>query len=123
VLALGLLAASAAHADQPGPTFGSRMVFTEQGGAAIYGSVCAECHMADGRGAEGAGTYPSLVHDERLATPGYPIALVLRGHGAMPAFGRMLTDDQVAAVVAFIRSHFGNAYADPTSAADVAAAR
>jgi len=48
---------------------------------------------------------------------------VLRGNKAMPAFGRMLTDAQVAEVVGFISTHFGNAYADEPTAADVAAAR
>ncbi len=122
-LALALLITSGAHADEPGPTFGSRFAFTEQGGAAIYHSVCAGCHMADGRGATGAGAYPSLANDERLALPGYPIARVLHGSKAMPPFGPMLTDDQVAAVVGFVRTKFGNAYTDFPSAADVASAR
>ena len=30
----------------------------------------------------------------------------------MPPFGDMLTDQQVAAVVNYVRSHFGNAFAD-----------
>jgi mono/diheme cytochrome c family protein len=122
-LAAFLLAASTAWADAPAPTFGSNFRFTEQGGAAIYGAVCAGCHMADGGGAMGAGTYPSLAKDERLAAVGYPIARVLRGNKAMPGFGRMLTDAQVADVVGFIRTHFGNAYPDGPAAADVAAAR
>jgi mono/diheme cytochrome c family protein len=41
----------------------------------------------------------------------------------MPAFGRLLSDAQVAAVVGFIRSNLGNAYPEPPSEADVAAAR
>jgi mono/diheme cytochrome c family protein len=118
-----LLASPMAHADDPGPTFGSNARFTEQGGAAIYGAACASCHMRDGHGAVGAGAYPSLAKDERLAAAGYPIARVLHGNKAMPAFGRMLTDTQVAAVVGYIRSHFCNDYPDPPSAADVAAAR
>ncbi len=118
-----VFAAFAARADAPGPTFGSPFRFTEQGGAAVYGAVCAGCHMADGRGATWAGRYPSLAGDERLAAAGYPIARALRGNKAMPGFGRMLTDAQVAAVVGFIRTHFGNDYPDEPSAADVAAAR
>ena len=118
-----LLLAATARAEEPFPTFGSPSHFTEASGAAIYGSVCAGCHMPDGRGAAGAGAYPGLAHNERLAAAGYPVALVLRGHGAMPPFGRSLSDAQVAAVVDFIRTHFGNSYADPTVAADVAASR
>ena len=42
---------------------------------------------------------------------------------AMPGFGWALSDDQVAAVVNYVRSHFGNAYTDEVTAADVKAAR
>ncbi len=122
VLAL-LLSASAARADQPGPSFGNPYAFTEQSGEAIYHSVCAGCHMQDGKGATGAGSYPSLNSNEKLATPAYPIHMVLKGHKAMPPFSRALTDSQVAAVVSYIRTHFANRFADAVTAADVAAAR
>lgn len=118
-----LVLGGTARADEPGPTFGSPFRFTEVGGAAIYGSVCAGCHMPNGQGAAGAGAYPALAHDERLAASGYPLALVLHGHGAMPSFARWLTDAQVAAVVDFIRRNLGNDYRDAPSEADVAAAR
>ena len=122
LLALLLLLATAARADTP-PSFGSPTHFTEAGGAAVYAGVCAGCHMPDGRGAAGAGAYPALAKNERLVAAGYPIALVLHGHGAMPPFGRTLSDAQVAAVVDYIRTHFGNHYPEATAAADVAAAR
>ncbi len=124
-LVLLLIAAwvSPAWADEPGPSFGSPFRFTETGGAALYRSVCAGCHMPDGHGAVGAGSYPSLARDARLAASGYAIALVLHGHGAMPPFARTLTNDQVAAVVGYIRTNFGNAYPAPPTAAEVAAAR
>jgi len=54
VLAL-LTTTAAAHADEAWPTFGNPYVFTEQEGEAIYRSVCAGCHMPEGRGASGAG--------------------------------------------------------------------
>lgn len=116
-------APGATPASAPGPTFGNPYVFTEQGGAAIYGAVCAGCHMPDGRGAVGAAAYPALAQDPHLAEAGYPIALVLHGQRAMPAFGRSLSDAQVAAVVGFIRTSFGNAYTPPPTTADVAASR
>ena len=118
-----LLLAGSARAQAPAPSFGSPSHFTEVGGAAIYGAVCAGCHMPDGRGAAGAGAYPALAADARLANAAYPIALVLNGHGAMPAFGRSLSDAQIASVVDFIRRNLGNAYPDAPSEADVAAAR
>ena len=120
-MALLLLAGPAAA--QEGPSFGAPYAFTEQGGAALYRWVCAGCHMPDGRGAAGAGAYPSLVGDARLAAPGYPLAVVLRGQKGMPGFGWMLTDAQVADVVGYVRTNFGNAYPDGPTAAEVKAAR
>lgn len=118
-----LLLTTAARADEPGPSFGNPFRFTEMGGAAVYAGACAGCHMPDGRGAVGAAAYPSLVQDGRLAAAGYPIVRVLRGRGAMPPLGRSLSDEQVAAVVDYVRTHFGNAYAPGPVAADVAAVR
>jgi mono/diheme cytochrome c family protein len=106
-----------------GGVFGSPFRFTEATGASIYQSVCAGCHMADGRGAVGAGAYPALADDPRLAVAPYPVALVLHGQRAMPPFARYLSDQQIADVVGFIRRNFGNAYAEPVSAQDVQAAR
>jgi mono/diheme cytochrome c family protein len=122
VLAL-LLMTGAAWADDSGPTFGDPYRFTEKGGEAIYRSVCSGCHMPDGRGATGAGTYPSLAGDARLAESGYPIAMVLHGQKAMPRFAWGLTDEQVAAVVGYVRTQFGNRFAAAVTAADVAAQR
>jgi mono/diheme cytochrome c family protein len=122
VLALVAMTA-AAHADNSWPSFGNRYVFTEQGGEAIYRSVCAGCHMPDRRGTSGAGTWPSLADDRRLAMFGYPIGVVLKGRKAMPPFGSSLTNEQAAAVVSYIRTHFGNGFADAPTAEDVAAGR
>jgi mono/diheme cytochrome c family protein len=41
----------------------------------------------------------------------------------MPPLGSMMSDVQVADVVNYVRTHFGNAYPGAVSAADVAAAR
>ncbi len=51
------------------------------------------------------------------------MGIVLRGQGAMPAFARTLSDQQIADVVDYIRQNFGNAFSDDVSAADVKAAR
>jgi mono/diheme cytochrome c family protein len=47
----------------------------------------------------------------------------MRGQKAMPPFGGLLTDEQAAAVVNYIRTHFGNHFADEVTAADAKAAR
>ena len=114
---------AAAQADEPWPTFGNPFRFTEQGGEAIYRSVCAGCHMPDGRGASGAGTYPSLADDPRLAVPELPDRCGAERPEGHAAIRRGLTNEQVAAVVTYIRSHFGNGFAAALTPADVAAER
>jgi mono/diheme cytochrome c family protein len=97
--------------------------FSETDGQQLFANVCQACHMPDGRGAAGAASYPSLVGDKNLEGGGYPVAIVVRGQRAMPAFGVMMSDDQVAAVVNYLRTHFGNDYRDEVTAQDVKAAR
>ena len=121
-LAAALIGAPAALA-QSGSFSSSPFRFTEQDGEAIYRNVCAGCHMPDGRGAAGAGAYPALTRNAKLEAAGYPILLVVNGSKAMPDFGRQMNDNQVAAVVNYIRSNFGNVYSDRVSADDVKAAR
>ena len=118
-----LILATPAWADAPGPTFGAPFHFTESGGAAVYAGVCAGCHMPGGQGAMGAGAYPSLVNDPRLAAAAYPITRILRGRAAMPPFARTLSDQQIADVVAFIRTNFGNDFGPAATDADVHALR
>lgn len=83
---------------------------THEGGEAVYNAVCAGCHMPEGGGAVGAGAYPALAENDLLADPSYPIYLVVAGQKAMPPFGNLLDDQQIADVVNYIRSHFGNAF-------------
>jgi len=55
----------------------------------------------------------------KLEAAGYPLTLVLRGHNGMPPVGRMMSDEQVAAVVNYVRTHFGNDYTDAVKPEDV----
>jgi mono/diheme cytochrome c family protein len=116
-------ATSAALAQSPSSFSSSPFRFTHRDGEAIYRTVCAGCHMPDGRGAAGAGAYPALARNAKLEAAGYPVSLVVNGQKAMPAFGTQLDDNQVAAVVNYVRGNFGNAYADRVSADDVKATR
>lgn len=95
----------------------------QQGGEAIYNGICQDCHMQDGRGGTGAGNYPALTRNPKLAEPGYPVAVVVHGQKAMPPFGASLNDQQIADVVNYVRTHFGNSYRDRVTPADVKAAR
>ena len=118
VLALAALTSSAAA-----QSFSSPSRIQARDGRAIYEDLCQGCHMPDGRGAVGAGTYPALANDEKLAVAGYPLSVVVGGLGAMQPMGYMLDDEQIAAVVNYVRTHFGNDYADAVTAADARAAR
>jgi len=102
---------SARHANLEGP---SR--FTESDGEKLYTGVCAACHMPNAMGAAGAGSYPALAKNDKLATAAYPVMMVMNGHGAMPSFRETMTDAQIAAVVGYVRTHFGNNCTDPVSA-------
>ncbi len=113
VLAGGLLAGCANEPmpDTPEARF-------EALGRRTYKSACITCHQADGRGL--AGVYPTLHQTEWTeGDKGRLIRLVLHGmrgpvkvggqtyDGWMQPLGR-LSDDQIAAVLTFVRQSFGN---------------
>src|ERR1700729_3727317 len=84
--------------------------FGEQGGAELFRNVCASCH-------------PRLADDEKLASSEFMTSILLGGLKAMPPVGDMMSDAQVADVINYVRTHFGNSYSDVVSAADISAAR
>jgi len=79
--------------------------------------------MPDARGAVGAGAYPALAENKHLASANYPALVIINGQKAMPSFGDGFSDDQIAQVVNYVRSNFGNHYKDKLTAADVRALR
>ncbi len=97
--------------------------FSEKDGATLFKRVCAACHMPDAKGAKGAGFYPALASNPNLAANGYPVLVVLKGMNGMPPIGDMMTDQQVADVVNYVRTNFGNKYKDAVTAADAKAMR
>jgi len=88
-------------------------------GEQVFHQICSACHMADAKGATGAATIPALANNPRLTDASYPITMVLYGRGAMPRFSEMLTPVQIANVVAYVRTHFGNNYPEPVTETDV----
>ena len=90
-------------------------------GEAVYQNVCQACHMANAGGAVGAARIPALAANPALASPLYPIQVVTGGKGAMPWFRGDLSDQQIADVVDYVRSHFGNKYKDKVTLAMVQA--
>jgi mono/diheme cytochrome c family protein len=116
-IAAPFLVAATAWADEPGP--GGTKPLMPVTGEQVYKQVCAACHMADGKGAVGAGAFPSLANNPRLAAPAYPIVMVAKGKGGMPWFNDTLNPAQIAGVVTYIRTHFGNDYPAPVTEANV----
>jgi mono/diheme cytochrome c family protein len=104
-------------------TLADRGHFVQRDGAALYRAICQGCHMPDARGAQGAGMYPALAANPKLASAAYPALTVLQGRRGMPAFADNLSDEQVAEVVNYVRSHFDNHFADSVTPADVARLR
>ena len=88
-------------------------------GRKLYDNQCATCHQAAGEGV--ASTYPALAGSNAIKSPlaTNPIRMVLNGgyppstegnprpYG-MPPFGQSLNDEEVAAVVSYIRNAWGN---------------
>lgn len=101
-------------------------------GEKLYRQRCVSCHQADGEGV--AGQYPPLAgsewvleHEQRLKRillHGLEGPIQVRGrtyNGAMPAFAQ-LKDEQIAAVLTYIRQAWGND-AGPISPEAIAATR
>lgn len=121
---LALIAAAPALADEPPPfsppgNFVSGGHFIHRDGATLFRAVCQGCHMPDAKGAVGAGHYPALAANPKLASAAYPAITVLQGRHGMPPFAEYMDDAQVAAVVNYVRTHFDNHYADALTADDV----
>ena len=106
-----------------GEIFGNSGKFVHTDGATLYRAICQACHMPDARGAKGAGEYPALAANPKLAAKQFPAARVLAGYSGMPSFAPNLSDAQVAAVVNYVRTHFDNHYTDALTTQDVAAMR
>jgi mono/diheme cytochrome c family protein len=101
-------------------------------GKQLFGAKCAACHQASGLGV--TGVFPPLAGAEwvvggekvliSILLHGLQGELEVKGNkynGAMPAFGT-LADAEIAAVLTYIRSEWGN-QALPITAAAVAAQR
>jgi mono/diheme cytochrome c family protein len=97
--------------------------YAQQTGEELFRGICQGCHMPDAKGAVGAGAYPALANNIRLAASIYPVNVVVNGQRAMPSFGPDLSDQQIANVINYVRTHFGNHYRDSVTPAAVRALR
>ena len=68
--ALSLLSVAAHAQSAPQPSLLSPgFRFSETSGEELFTNVCQGCHMPDGKGAAGAGTYPSLARQQQSRSP------------------------------------------------------
>lgn len=93
-------------------------------GERVYASNCAACHQVSGRGLPPA--FPAL-DGSKIATGDKVVHIdrVLNGKSgtAMAAFGKQLSDTDIAAVVTYERNTWGNKSGDVVQPGEVKAAR
>lgn len=90
-------------------------------GQEIYKNLCSACHQPDGRGREKVA--PGLVNSRyAVGDASIPMRVILAGKegptGLMPPLGGTLSDEQIAAVLTYVRREWGHA-ASPVEPAEV----
>lgn len=96
-------------------------------GATVFNVNCSACHQATGLGIPGA--FPPLANSEWVLTDAaVSVAIVHDGlqgpinvvgndyQGMMPVFGGILSNEEIAAVLTYVRSQWGNNASEVTTA-------
>ncbi|HJV44068.1 cytochrome c [Caulobacter sp.] len=87
----------------------------------LFMDNCSACHQATGKGVKGA--FPPLAGSPLVqGDPKIVITTVLNGRAGMPAFKDDLSDADLAAILTYVRSSWGNK-ASAIKPTDVVAAR
>lgn len=90
-------------------------------GPTLFAQNCAACHQAKGEGVEGA--FPPLAGNKFVqGDPKGPAYVLTHGRGGMPNFSDDLDDKQIAEILTYVRTSWGNK-ATPMDAAAVRAER
>jgi mono/diheme cytochrome c family protein len=89
------------------------------GGAKVYNTNCSSCHQANGKGQPGV--FPPLAGNAAVTGPADKVIHIVKNglsgkitvgsstyNGQMPAWKGTLSDGDIAAVVTYIRSSWGN---------------
>ena len=103
----------------------STKVMASSNGAAVYSTNCSSCHQSDGKGAIG----PPLAGNALVTgNPAKVIHIVKNGltgtisvngktfNGQMPAWKGTLSNNDIAGVITYIRSSWGNKASAVTTA-------
>jgi cytochrome c oxidase subunit 2 len=110
-----------AAADDPAKTWD--LAELRARGEKVYAANCVACHQANGMGVPNA--FPALAGSKMVNGPkGEQIAMVLNGKPgtAMQAFGKTLSDVEIAAVITYTRNAWSNKSGE-IQPADVKSAR
>ncbi len=102
-------------------------------GSKVYQTNCSSCHQANGQGVPG--TFPPLAKNKTVAGPATKVIrivkyglngkVVVHGstyNGQMPAWATQLSNADIAAVLTYVRSSWGN-NASAVTTAQVAAVK
>jgi cytochrome c6 len=90
-------------------------------GKTLFNKNCAACHQASGKGIPGA--FPALAGNAFVqGAPGDVATVLLKGRGGMPDFSGSLDDADIAQVLSYVRTSWGNGAA-PLGEAEVSARR
>ncbi len=116
IAATAILVMSACGGNTGNNTTTTSAPAAKEDGAAIYARACVACHQANGEGF--GSTFPPLAKADYLADKDKAIGQVLKGSsGELVVNGKtfnntmppqQLNDDQVAAVLTYVYSNFGN---------------
>lgn len=112
----------AAAADDPNKTW--TLDELKSRGEKVYAANCVACHQATGKGVPG--TFPALDGSKVVMGPkDVQIGTVLNGRPgtAMAAFGKQLSDVEIAAVVTYTRNAWSNKAADMAQPGEIKTAR
>jgi mono/diheme cytochrome c family protein len=87
-------------------------------GAAVFNTNCASCHQSDGKG---GGAAPALAGNALVTGNASKVILIVKNgltgsvrvngktfNGIMPAWKGVISNDDIAAVITYIRSSWGN---------------
>jgi mono/diheme cytochrome c family protein len=102
-------------------------------GAKVFSANCASCHQPNGKGLPG--TFPPLAGNSVVTGPATTVIHIVKNglngkisvngktyNGQMPAWKGTLSNSDIAAVITYVRSAWGN-HASAVTAAQVSAAK
>ena len=109
----------AGNADDPSKTY--TLDEQKERGAKVYAANCAACHQANGKG---AGAFPAMAGSKVVLGPKEAhYQILLNGKNAMPKWGGVLSDGELAAVMTYTRNSWGNKTGEVIQTQDFVTAR